>query len=326
MGQRAMRRQRTAPSRSWEPPMPAPRLILIGAVAAAVSAGLAYVLQVMLAPAVNGTVERGSAAVFVTAAADLPAGHRLTEVDLDQVEMPSRPSGESLVTSRALAVGRTTAVALTKGQALRTGDLIGAGSGAVIASQLGPGMRAITVSLRDTGPEVVLYPGATVDMLATLERPGRTPEQRDTVTMTLLEGVRVLAVNDEAVGAKLPADAQGDRRQASRRLTVTLAVTPEQAAQVELASSRGTVGVALRPDGDRASAGGSAASATARSILGLPDPAQEQSKPSTDVAAPQAQPAQPQRNVWQVTVIRGDSTSTHEFAGKPAAAGKPSQP
>lgn len=309
--------------------MPAPRLILIGVVAAAVSAALAYFLQVMLAPTSGAKADRGAAIACVTASRDLPAGHRLVESDLDQVEMASRPAGESLVANRALAVGRTTSVALSKGQALRTGDLVVAGSGASIAGQLAPGMRAITVSLRDTGPEVVLYPGALVDMLATLERPGRTPEQRDTVTLTLLEGVRVLAVNDEAVGAKAPTDAPGDRRSASRKLTVTLAVTPEQAAQVELASSRGTVGIALRPDGDRSSAAGTGASVTARSILGLPDPVDEPAKPAVATAPappPPPAPAKPERAVWQVTVMRGDSTSTHEFPGRRSAPGNADQP
>jgi pilus assembly protein CpaB len=311
--------------------MPAPRLILIGVVAAAVSAALAYLLQVTLAPPGAVTADRGVAIACVTASRDLPGGHRLTESDLDQVEMASRPAGESLVANRALAVGRMTSVALSKGQALRTGDLIGTGSGASIAGQLAPGMRAITVSLRDTGPEVVLYPGAIVDMLATLERPGRTPEQRDTVTLTLLEGVRVLAVNDEAVGARAAADGPADRRAASRKLTVTLAVTPEQAAQVELASSRGTVGIALRPDGDRASAARTGASVTARSILGLPDPADEAAKPAVVTAplpppTPAPAPAKPERTVWQVTVMRGDSTSMHEFPSRKATSGQTDQP
>lgn len=308
--------------------MPAPRLILIGAVAAAVSAALAYFLQVMLAPSSGGSAARGAAATCLKAARDLPMGHRLTEADLEQADLASRPAGETLVSSRALAVGRTTSVALVKGQALRTGDLVDAGSGASIAGQLSAGMRAITVSLRDTGPEVVLYPGALVDMLATLERPGRVTDQRDTVTVTLLEGVRVLAVNDEAVGVKAAAEAPGDRRSGSRKLTVTLAVTPEQAAQVELASTRGTVGIALRPEGDRSAIAGSAATATARSILGLPEPpvgsaqtvatpAQERASPEPAAAA--ATPPVAQRGpVWQVTVMRGDATTTHEF---PASSG-----
>ena len=308
--------------------MPAPRLILIGAVAAAVSAALAYFLQLTLSPATDGNAPRGAAATVLKAARDLPMGHRLTEADLEQVDMASRPVGETLVSSRALAVGRTTSVALVKGQALRTGDLVDAGSGASIAGQLPAGMRAITVSLRDTGPEVALYPGALVDMLATLERPGRSADQRDTVTVTLLEGVRVLAVNDEAVGVKAAAEAPGDRRFASRKLTVTLAVTPEQAAQVELASTRGTVGISLRPEGDRSAIEGSPASATARSILGLPEPsvgtAQAAAAPAQEPAsaAPATPtpttPVAPRGPVWQVTVMRGDSTTTHDFPARGA--------
>lgn len=306
--------------------MPAPRLILIGAVAAAVSALLAYLLQRTLAPSSGDASQRGAAAMCLTAARDLPMGHRITEADLEQVEVPSRPAGETLVPSRALAVGRTTSVALVKGQALRTGDLVDAGSGASIASQLSAGMRAITVSLRDTGPEVVLYPGALVDMLATLERPVRNADQRDTVTVTLLEGVRVLAVNDEAVGVKAAVEVSGERRNGARKLTVTLAVTPEQAAQLELASTRGTVGIALRPEGDRSGVAGSAATATARSILGLPEPSEGSAQSITATtreagAAPRAASASgaavaqapSPRAVWQVTVITGSTTKTHEF-------------
>jgi pilus assembly protein CpaB len=304
-------------------------LILIGAVAAAVSAALAYFLQLTLSPATDGKALRGAPATCLVAARDVPMGHRLTESDLDQVDIVSRPAGETLVSSRALVVGRTTSVALVKGQALRTGDLVDAGSGASIAGQLSAGMRAITVSLRDTGPEVVLYPGALVDMLATLERPGRAAEQRDTVTVTLLEGVRVLAVNDEAVGVKAAAETPVDRRGAARKLTVTLAVTPEQAAQVELASTRGTVGISLRPEGDRSGIAGSPASATARSILGLPEPspgtAQVVSAPVQEpvsgapLPATPTPPVAPRGPIWQVTVMRGDSTTTHEFPASGAA-------
>ncbi|MBU3728787.1 MAG: Flp pilus assembly protein CpaB, partial [Phycisphaerales bacterium] len=254
--------------------------------------------------------------------------------DLDQIELPSRPAGEPVIATRALAVGRTVSVPLAKGQALRTTDLVVAGSGASIASQLEPGMRAITVSLRDSGPEVVLYPGARVDMLATLERPARVGDQRESVTLTLLEGVRVLAVNDEAVGAKSPAEAAGDRRAASRKLTVALAVTPEQAAQVELASARGTIGIALRPDQERVTSSASGVSVTARSILGLPDvpaaPAPPPSEPAAAKTAPEksetaAEKAAPPRPVWRVSVTRGDATMTHEMPEAPTTAGAPRQ-
>ena len=313
--------------------MPAPKLIVIGLVAAAVSAALAFALQVALSGP-KGAAGQVVGVTCAVAARDIPAGHRLEESDLSQIELPSRPAGEPVIATRALAVGRTLSVPLAKGQALRTTDLVVPGSGASIASQLEPGMRAITVSLRDYGPEIVLYPGARVDMFATLERPARVADQRETVTITLLEGVRVLAVNDEAVGAKSPAEAAGDRRAASRKLTVALAVTPEQAAQVELASARGTIGIALRPDQERITSSASGVSVTARSILGIPEvPAAHALPPEPAAAktAPEkpetvAEKAAPTRPVWRVSVTRGDATMTHEMPEAPATAGAPRQP
>ena len=313
--------------------MPAPKLIVIGLVAATISAALAFALQMALSGP-KGSAGSAAAVTCVVAARDVSAGHRLEESDLAQIELPSRPAGEPVIATRALAVGRTVSVPLAKGQALRTTDLVVAGSGASIASQLEPGMRAITVSLRDSGPEVVLYPGARVDMLATLERPSRVGDQRESVTLTLLEGVRVLAVNDEAVGAKSPAEAAGDRRAASRKLTVALAVTPEQAAQVELASARGTIGIALRPDQERVTSSASGVSVTARSILGLPEipaPAPPPSEPAAAKTAPEksetaAEKAAPPRPVWRVSVTRGDATMTHEMPEAATTAGTPRQP
>lgn len=312
--------------------MPAPKILIAGIAAAVLSAALAVALQLTLSGSTVSGTQLRSAATCIAAARDLPAGHRIAEADLEIVEVGTRPSGESLVGSRALAVGRTTAVALTKGQAIRSGDLVTPGSGAAIASQLAAGMRAITVSLRDTGPEVVLYPGALVDMLATLERPGSAPSQRESVTITLLEAVRVLAVNDEAVGTRAAPEAAGDRRPASRRLTVTLAVTPAQAAQVELASARGTIGITLRPEDAGPVTGDPAASATTLSMLGLPEPARgasdtrattgaQRAAPTSVAASPAStgatsDPVSPatERRVWRVTVIRGESTVTHQLA------------
>jgi len=313
--------------------MPAPKLVAVGLVAAALSAGLAVVLQMTLLAGNTAAQRAPSSVTCVVASRDLSAGHRLAESDLEQTELASRPAGEPIITGRALAVGKTLSVALTKGQALRTTDLVVPGSGASIASQLQPGIRAITVSLRDTGPEVVLYPGALVDMLATLERPARAADQRETVTVTLLEAVRVLAVNDEAVGAKGTADGGSDRRSGTRKLTVTLAVTPEQAAQVELASSRGTIGITLRPDqeGSRGAASPSV-SVTARSILGIPDVAAVPASPegAGTATAPAKPPEVPEKPVpapvWRVTVSRGDATTTHDVPEPPASAGAPQRP
>ncbi len=184
-----------------------------------------------------------------------------------------------------------------------------------MASKLPAGYRAITVGLRDAGSGAFLYPGALVDLLATIEGTGRSGNQRETMTVTFLEAVRVLAVNQETSDSVLGSSA--DARRSGNRFTVTLAVTPKQAAEVEFASARGAIGVSLRPDQDAESERGRLAAATARSLMpGSPDtsPAAVAGDQSTASAA--ADPGSPW--MWSVTVIRGDSTTRHDFPA-PAA-------
>ena len=80
--------------------------------------------------------------------------------------------------------------------------------------------------------------------------------------------MRVLAVNDETVGGK-PNETDDRRNASQRKLSVTPAVTPEQAAQIELASARGTIGITLRSDDDANPDLGQFATATTKSLMGI---------------------------------------------------------
>ena len=195
---------------------------------------------------------------------ELPAGHLIVAADLQSDRGVKDSAGERVYSAGGAAEGRTLVTAVQKGQLIREDDLAARGSGEAIASQLEPGYRAITVTLRDTGPGVALYPGAMVDVLATLEVPIRGTSQKETITRTVLEGSRVLAVNDEAVGTRVTSDRQQDQR----RLSVTLAVTPDQAAQVELASTRGVIGITLRSSDESAAGKGGSTPASANTVMG----------------------------------------------------------
>jgi Flp pilus assembly protein CpaB len=190
----------------------------------------------------------------------------------------------------------------------------GAAPGAAMASKLPAGYRAITVGLRDAGSGAFLYPGALVDLLATIEGQGRGGNQRETMTVTFMQAVRVLAVNQET--SESSSAASGDARRSANRFTVTLAVTPQQAAEVEYASARGAIGVSLRPDQDADSERGRLAAATARSLM----PGAPEAAPSASAGDPAAVPAADTGSpwMWSVTVIRGDSTTRHDFPA-PAA-------
>jgi Flp pilus assembly protein CpaB len=182
--------------------------------------------------------------------------------------------------------------------------------GAAMASKLPAGYRAITVGLRDAGSGAFLYPGALVDLLATIEGTGRSGNQRETMTVTFLEAVRVLAVNQETSDSSLATSA--DARRGGNRFTVTLAVTPQQAAEVEFASARGAIGVSLRPDQDAESERGRLAAATARSLMpGAPDTAPAAIAGDQSVPSSASDPGSPW--MWSVTVIRGDATTRHDF-------------
>lgn len=242
---------------------------------------------------------------------DMPAGHRLVASDFDT----GAPDGATQAARPAKAVGRILAVAVRKGQQIQDSDLAPQTSGEAIANQLQPGYRAITVTLRDSGPAVSLFPGALVDVLATVEAQGTGSSQREVVTRTVLERGRVLAVNEEALGARPSQSAVAnaiDRRGSatSRKMTVTLAVTPEQASAVEFASARGTIGITVRADDDTTTP----AAAPAPPSVATEKPAAE--KPAVAAAAaPESDTGKWQ--TWDVLVIRGKDTERHSFANSP---------
>jgi len=182
--------------------------------------------------------------------------------------------------------------------------------GVTLGSELPAGTRAITITLRDNGPEVMLYPGARVDVLATMDAPGTVNGRRETVTRTVLEGARVVAVNEDTV--LVPSSS--DERRGSRRTTVTLAVTPQHAAQIELASARGTLGLSLRSEKDGDAPSSAPAEASTRELFALEEPAPKAPVAQAAPVAPPPAPAAPATPKWEVLVIRGEASERHEFA------------
>ncbi len=289
------------------------RLITLAVVAALAAAALVTVLQQTLT-AQDAGPRRGLAGRLVTSK-DLSAGHRLDASDVAPAPSWKATEDEVAAVTRAV-VGRPLANNMSKGQTLQEADLAARGSGPALVGQIPAGSRAITVMLREAGPGVVLFPGAMVDVLATIEVPARGGGARETVTRPIVEGVRVLAVNQDAVAKE--ADAP-ERRSLPRRMTVTLLTSPAQASQIELASTKGTIGLVLRPEGDASPSG--SAPATTETLVGVEGGRPETpaaapattTKPST-ATAPPANPATPSpAAVWEVIVVKGDDTVRHPF-------------
>lgn len=122
------------------------------------------------------------------------------------------------------------------------------GTGPSLAERLQPGMRAATVTVEmNAAVAGFAVPGTWVDVLFRSEPSARNDVPETTVT--LLEGVQVLAVAQEMFEGARPQSARG---QTSRSTTVTLAVTPEQAARLQVVEGRGSLSLVLRnPEDDQ---------------------------------------------------------------------------
>lgn len=291
--------------------------IVLGLVAAILAAILVGLLQSNQGGAAVVIDSSGDATVLV-AASDIPAGTRLTDANLvdTQVAVTEVPVGAT--SSRAILIGRTVLLPLANGQIIQSSGLVPAGTGPEIASRLQDGWRAITVGFTDPSPEVVLYPGAVIDVLATLEI--RNPSAvRDTyITTTVLEGVQVLAVNDNVAGIK--ASTSGASSSRGKSLTLTLLVSAEDAKILELASERGSLAVTLRSPNDAMQA--QTRDATIDSLLNVRQSAPPRNTPTTTqaVETPSKSPTvtatsmTPQQwgRTWKIKVIRGSNTDTLE--------------
>lgn len=138
---------------------------------------------------------------------------------------------------------------ITAGQPLTKGALVAPGDRGFLAAALGPGMRAVTISVSaNTGVAGFVFPGDHVDLLLTqtVQVPG--DQQTLKTTETILRNVRVLAT-DQTTDTKVE---DGKTVVVSFR-TVTLEVTPRIAEKIQVAQTIGTLSLALRSLADNQS-------------------------------------------------------------------------
>jgi pilus assembly protein CpaB len=140
--------------------------------------------------------------------------------------------------------GRVLAHAIRSGEPVLLSHLaqdVGAG----FSSQLTEGMRALTIPVDDQASlSGMLAPGDRIDIAFT------TLAGNDSVTLPLLSNVPVIAT-----GIRTIANAQylSERRQGAQYNTITVSVTPDDAARLTLAQDAGKVTITLRQPNDERS-------------------------------------------------------------------------
>lgn len=135
---------------------------------------------------------------------------------------------------------------ITAGQPLTQGALIKPGERGFLAAALGPGMRAVTVSVSQTSSVAgFVFPGDRVDLVLTQEVPGGGEGAPLKASETILRNVRVLATDQ-----RTSAQDEDGKPQIKNISTVTLEATPKIAEKIAVAQTIGTLSLSLRSIAD----------------------------------------------------------------------------
>ena len=215
----------------------------------ALLAGLAgaYVVRQRLAqPALPPVAQAGPSDVIVPVAAiDLEPGQMLTVNDIALVRLAPENFANSPYVHQAYMrnseqiESRVLKVALKRGEAFVPTAFYPDGAGPGIAQLLDEGYRAVTIPIEHiSAVQGFARPGSFVDVLFR----SKAEEDRPEVTITLLERVKVLAVNSNTLSEKSEKLDGGG--------AVTLAVTPLQAKSLKVVEGRGELSLTLRNPND----------------------------------------------------------------------------
>jgi pilus assembly protein CpaB len=139
-------------------------------------------------------------------------------------------------------MGTVVRYAITAGQPVTRGSLVGPQDRGFLAAALGPGMRAITVPVNaSTGVAGFVFPGDHVDLVLTQQVKGGGDGPPLEVSETIIRNIRVLATDQRVTST----DDEG-KTKVKTFSNVTIEVTPRIAEKISVAQSLGTLSLSLR--------------------------------------------------------------------------------
>jgi pilus assembly protein CpaB len=148
----------------------------------------------------------------------------------------------------ASLVGTVVRFAITAGQPVTQGALVKPGDRGFLAAALGPGMRAVTVSVSaQAGVAGFVFPGDRIDLVLTQEVAGGGDGPPLKVSETILRNVRVLATDQRTQSI----DEEG-KTEVITFSNVTLETTPRIAEKIAVAQTIGQLSLSLRSIADNA--------------------------------------------------------------------------
>jgi len=275
------------------------RQALMFLVLALAAGGLAAVLATRMMRTPPEVAEGATATVSVAVAArDMNVGTLLATEDIRLVDWPGDAVPVGYSTTIDEVVGRGLMSPVKANEPLLSSKLASPESGGGMSIIIPQGKRAMSVRVDDVvGVAGFVLPGTRVDVVVTMDR---AAGQEEAATRLVLQNLEVISA-----GQSLERNPEGEPQQVP---VVTLLVGPEEAEQLALAHSNGSLQLALRSplDQDTVSTPGIRAS---RLIAGTPPPAAP--RPAARVsAAPAAAPAPTAPAQVILEVYRGPERST----------------
>jgi pilus assembly protein CpaB len=176
---------------------------------------------------------------FVAVAArNMPNGSRITEKDVKLVAWPARSPVPGAFSEIKPVLDRGLVAAVGENEPLTETKLAPIASGAGLPPSIPVGMRAMSVKVDDViGVAGFVVPGTHVDLVVTLRGTNQTEEP---MSRTVVSNVLVLTA-----GTKFDQEQAKDGK-AQPSTVVTLAVSPNDAERIALASSEGKISLGLR--------------------------------------------------------------------------------
>ncbi|MDK1490779.1 Flp pilus assembly protein CpaB [Sinorhizobium sp. 7-81] len=191
--------------------------------------------------AANGT--KPEERTLVVAAKPMRFGDRVRPENLKTIPWPSGERPEGSFDAIAAVVGddtepRYAMEAIDPGEPVLSSKITGAGERATLSAALDPGMKAVSIRVNDVlGVAGFVRPSDRVDVLLTRVVQNQERNKEETFVDVLLQGVKVLAVDQTA-------DERKDEPSVVK--TVTFEVTTEEAQRLTLGANIGTLSLALR--------------------------------------------------------------------------------
>ena len=249
----------------------------------------------------------------VVAAVEIHRGETIHAKMVRTVDWPKGlvPGGSLLKIEDAL--DRTALTGILKDEPLLTAKIASGSAGHGLAPLIEDGMRAFTILTPSdaTGVAGFIMPGNRVDVVLTVG--GSDEASGGGTATTLLQNIEVLAC-----GQRLEAPRE-NKMESKEMRSVTLSVTPDQAAKLGLAQSKGTLHLSLRGDVDSNTA--PVNTVTLKELrfqqMGAMAPASDEPKePEPEIVSePPAVAMEPPLPVYQIRVLRGSTVSSISVKG-----------